>query len=131
MDYQLAEQQVTQLGQQSQELLQSMQALALRLKTDAKDEATARELAMDLREIALKEQSNTQTAGMLMQQMAQYIHQLEMQLQTHPQPTMQPMGWSQGMSGGGGFFSNIMTGLGLGAGLGVGENIVNDIFNSF
>lgn len=131
MDYQMAQRQTDQIQQQSRDLLKKIQDLAQRLRGDAKDDATGRELAMDLREIALAVQSSQQTALAMIQQMAQYIQLLEQQLQTHPQPTVQPRGWYQAGGGmGGGFLGNLVSGLGLGAGFGIAEDAVNDIFNA-
>ncbi len=129
MDYQIAETQANQLRQQSQDLLQKMQALAQRLRTEARDEASGRELAMDLREIGMEMQNQNQNILLMIQQMAQYIHQLEQDQRTHPQPTVQPRGWSQ--MGGSGFLGSLVSGLGIGAGFGLGEDVVNDIFNAF
>ncbi len=42
MDFQMADKQADQLRQQSQEQLQKMQALAKRLRSESKDEATGR-----------------------------------------------------------------------------------------
>ncbi|HQT27507.1 MAG TPA: hypothetical protein PLK99_13075, partial [Burkholderiales bacterium] len=106
-----------------------IQSLAQRFRTDAKDEATARDLAMDLRAIALSIQTYQQSSTQMLQQLGQYIQILEQQMQTHPQPMMQSMGWNG--FGGGGFMGNLVSGLGLGAGIGIAEDIVGDIFNSF
>lgn len=130
MDYNAAESQANQLRQQSQELLTQMQQLAQRLRGEAKDETTGRELAMDLREIAMQMQSRDNATLMLIQQMAQYIHQLEQDHATHPQPTARSGAWRQG-AGGGGFLGNLMSGIGLGAGFGLADDVVNDIFNAF
>jgi hypothetical protein len=105
-----------------------LQALAQRLRTEAKDEPTGRDLAMDLRQVALSLQGYNQSAAQLLQQMGQYIQMLEQQLQTHPQATLQPRGWGNAL-GGGGFMGNFVGGLGLGAGIGVAEDVVNDLFN--
>ena len=134
MDFQTADQQALQIRDQSEQTLQKMQALAQRLRTDAKDETTGRELAMDLREIAMQIQSSQQSTLMMIQQMGQYIHTLEGQLQSHPQPTVQPRGWfgsGGGYGSGGGFMSSLVSGLGMGAGFGLAEDAVNDIFNAF
>ncbi|HEX4023109.1 MAG TPA: hypothetical protein VHX52_00150 [Steroidobacteraceae bacterium] len=131
MDYQVAQQQTAQLQQQMQTLAQQFQALAAKLKTEAKDDNSARDLGMDLREIGMGVNSFNQSAQMMLQQMAQYIQVLEGQLQTHPQPTVQPRGWMQGPSfGGGGFFGTMLSGLGLGAGMGIGQDLVNDVFRA-
>lgn len=129
MDYSLAENQANQLRQQSQELLTKMQQLAQRLRSEGKDETTGRELAMDLREVAMQMQSRDNSMLMLVQQMAQYIHQLEEDHATHPQPTARSGAWRQGA--GSGFLGNLMSGIGMGAGFGLADDVVNDIFNAF
>jgi hypothetical protein len=127
MEYPVAEQQMTQVQQQSQAAMEKMQALAQKLRSAAPDEGTGREWAMDLREIAINLQQQNQTAMMLLQQMGQYIHTLENELKTHPAPTVQPRGWG----GGSGFLGNLTAGLGMGAGFAVAEGVVNDIFSAF
>jgi len=127
MDYPVAEQQMTQVQQQSQAAMEKMQALAQKLRAAAPDEGTGREWAMDLREIAMTLQQQNQTAMMLLQQMGQYIHTLENELQTHPAPSVQPRGWG----GGSGFLGNLTAGLGMGAGFAVAGDVVNDIFSAF
>ncbi|MGA7799313.1 MAG: hypothetical protein WCC36_00745 [Gammaproteobacteria bacterium] len=127
MDYPLAEQQMSQVQQQAQVTMEKLQSLAEKLRTRAPDETTGREWAMDLREIAMTMQQQSQTTMMLFQQMGQYIHTLENELHSHPAPTVQPRGWG----GGGGFLSSLTSGLGMGAGFAVAEDAVNDIFNAF
>lgn len=132
MNYESAENQIAQVQQQSQTVLQNMQALAQKLRSAAPDEATGREWSMDLREIAMSIQSQNQMLQMLVGQMAQYIHTLEGELQTHPNPSVQPRGWASAPArSGGGFLGNLTTGLGLGAGFAVAEDAVNDLFNLF
>ena len=128
MDYSNAQNQVVQIEQQSQNLLQNIQTLTQKLKAGAPDEATGREWAMDLREIAMTVQNQNQMLAMLVSQMGQYIQTLEAQLQSHPNPTVQPRGWAA--SGGGGFLGNLTAGLGLGAGFGLAEDAINGIFNA-
>lgn len=128
MDYYAAEQQVTQIQSQSQEVMQRMQAVAQKLPQIAPDQTTARELAMDLREIAMAFKQQQQQTMFVLQQMGQHIQELENAVSTHPSPPMQTRGWNVG---GGGFLGTLTTGLGLGAGMAVGEDIVDDIFNIF
>ena len=128
MDYNNAQNQVMQVQQQSQALVQNIQTLAQKLKTAAPDEATGREWAMDLREIAMAVQNQNQMLAMLVSQMGQYIQTLETQLQSHPNPTIQSRGWAS--SGGGGFLGNLTAGLGMGAGFGLAEDAINGIFNA-
>lgn len=131
MDYASAENQVMQVQQQSQTIVQGMQALAQKLRAAAPDETTGREWAMDLREIAMSVQNQSQATAMLVNQMADYIRTLETQLQTHPNPTVQPRGWVGAPGAGGGFLGSMASGLGLGAGFAVASDVVNDIFSMF
>lgn len=128
MDYSSAQNQVTQVEQRSQVLVTNIQALAQKLKSAAPNEATGREWAMDLREIAMNVQNQNQMLAMLVSQMGQYIQTLETQLQTHPNPTVQPRGWAS--SGSGGFLGNLTAGLGMGAGFGLAEEAISGIFNA-
>ena len=128
MDYSNAQSQVMQVEQQSQTLIQNIQALAQKLKSAAPDEPTGREWAMDLREIAMSVQNENQMLASLVSQMGQYIQTLEGQLQSHPNPSVQPRGWA--MQGGGGFLGNLTAGLGMGAGFGLAEDVINGIFNA-
>lgn len=127
MDYPMAEQQMTQVQQQAQGTMEKMQGLAQKLRSQAPDDTTGREWAMDLREIAMAMQQQNQTTMMLLQQMGQYIQTLENELHTHPAPTVQARGWG----GGGGFLGNLTAGLGMGAGFAAAEDVVNDLFNAF
>lgn len=127
MDYPVAEQQITQAQQQSQAVMEKMQGLAQKLASQAPDQTTGREWAMDLREVAMAFQMQNQNTMMLLQQMGQYIHTLENELNTHPAPSVQPRGWNAGS----GFLGNLTTGLGLGTGFAVADDVVNDIFNQF
>lgn len=131
MDFTSASNQLSQIQQQSQGVIQNIQAFAQKLAAAAPDPNTGREWAMDLKEIALGVQGQNQSASLLLNQMAEYIRNLEQQLATHPNPTVQPQGWSSGLGSGGGFLSNVTTGLGLGAGLGLGEDLVSGLFNLF
>jgi hypothetical protein len=130
MDFSSAQNQVMQVQQQSQTVIQNIQALAQKLKSAAPDESTGRDWAMDLREIAMSVQNQNQMLAMLVTQMGQYIQTLEAQLQTHPSPTVQPRGWGMQGMGGGGFLGNLTAGLGLGAGFGLAEDAINGIFNA-
>jgi len=131
MDYGSAENQIAKVEQQAQPLLQSIQALAQKLRTGAPDEATGREWAMDLREIALTMQTQNQAVVTLVNQMADYIRNLEGQLATHPAATVQPRGWSNrpAFGTGGGFWSTVTSGLGMGAGFAVANDVVGSLFN--
>ncbi|MHB1587845.1 MAG: hypothetical protein ACYCRH_12750 [Acidiferrobacteraceae bacterium] len=130
MDYSNASQQVAQVQQQSQGVLQGIQSFAQKLSSAAPDPTTAREWAMDLKEVALSIQSQNQSITLLLNQMADYIKDLEQQLATHPNPSMQSRGWSSSL-GGGSFLGNVTSGLGLGAGLAVGEDLIGGLFNMF
>lgn len=131
MDYQQAENQIAQVQQQSQLVLQKLQAFGQKLATSAPDAQLAREWAMDLREVALNLQSQTQNANMLIAQMVQYIQRLEADVSTHPNPTVQPTGWANANTGGSNFMSSLTTGLGMGAGFAVADDLVGDLFNLF
>ncbi|HCA27496.1 MAG TPA: hypothetical protein DEP05_07655 [Betaproteobacteria bacterium] len=133
MNYLEAENQVQQSQQQFQTVIQQFQNVAQKVRAAAPDEATGREWAMDLREIALAVQSQNQATVALVQQMAEYIRTLETQLDTHPNPTVQPRGWNRlgASSSGGGFLGNLTAGLGMGAGFAVAEDVVNDLFSAF
>ena len=130
MDFNSATGQLAQVQQQSQAVMQNFQALAQKLSAAAPDPTTGREWTMDLREIALSIQTQNQNMTVLLNQMADYIRNLEQQLTTHPSPTLQPQGWSNSL-GSGGFLSTVTSGLGLGAGLAVGEDLVGGLFNLF
>ena len=130
MDFNSANGQLAQVQQQSQAVMQNVQTLAQKLTAAAPDPTTGREWAMDLREIALAIQNQNQNVTALLNQMADYIRNLEQQLTTHPSPTMQPQGWANSI-GSGGFLGTVTSGLGLGAGLAVGEDLVNGLFNMF
>ncbi len=137
MDYQIFDQQYNQIAQTTQNNLQGLQQLAQKMQGAIPDQMAAREMILDLRNVAMNLQSQQQNINMLLQQMGQRIQQLEMQLQQMGQPGMNPNGSGQrawnapGQGMGGGFMGNVMTGLGLGAGFAVADNIVDDIFNLF
>lgn len=137
MDYQTAENQAVQLQQQADQVGQSIKALAEKLQAKVTDAGLARELMLDLRETALGIQRQNQSALMLIQQMAEYIHSLETHVNSLPQqaayPVYQTRGWaSQPYAGaGGGFMSNVMSGLGMGAGFGLASDLVGSIFNAW
>ncbi len=132
MDYQTAENQALQLQTQANQVGQELKELAEKLQSRITDPALARELMLDLREVALAVQQQNQSALMLIQQMAQYIHALESNLAVQgPAPgILQPRGWAAQPypSAAGGFMGNVVSGLGLGAGLGLGEDLVSSIF---
>jgi tetrahydromethanopterin S-methyltransferase subunit B len=137
VDYQTAENQAIQLQQQADQVGQSIKALAEKLQSKISDPTLSRELMLDLREAALAIQRQNQSALMLIQQMAEYIHSLETHVNSLPQqpayaayPTR---GWAaQPYAGtGGGFMSNVMSGLGMGAGFGLASDLVSSIFNAW
>lgn len=137
MDYQTAENQAIQLQQQADQVGQGIKALAEKLQAKVSDPTLARELILDLKEAALAIQRQNQSAAMLIQQMAEYIHSLETHVSSLPQQPSYPMyptrGWSaQPYAGtGGGFMGNIVSGLGLGAGFGLASDLVSSIFNAW
>ena len=139
MDYQTAESQAVQLQQQANQVAQRLKELADKLQTKVTDPNLARELMLDLREGAIAIQQQNQSALMLIQQMAQYIHALESNLGVmQPQAPMQPRGWAAQPWGSqtyqsyptatSGFMGNLASGLGLGAGFGLGEYLIDSIF---
>jgi len=132
VDYQTAENQAIQLQQQADQVGQGVKALADKLQTKVTDPTLSRELMLDLREAALAIQKQNQSAVLLIQQMAEYIHSLETHLNSQPQPTYQTRGWAtQPYAGsGGGFMGNVMSGLGMGAGFGLASDLVGSIFNA-
>ena len=132
MDYQTAETQAQQLQTQADQVGQGIKALAEKLQSKVTDPAMGRDLMLDLREMALAVQKQNQSALMLIQQMAEYIHALESHLNAQPQPTYQTRGWaSQPYAGtGGGFMGNVMSGLGMGAGFGLASDLVGSLFNA-
>ena len=133
MDYQTAENQAIQLQQQADQVGQEVKDLAQKLQSKVTDATLSRELMLDLKEAALAIQRQNQSAVMLIQQMAEYIHSLETHLNSQPQPTYQTRGWAaQSYAGsGGGFMGNVMSGLGMGAGFGLASDLVGSIFNAF
>lgn len=130
MDYQTAENQAIQLQQQADQVGQSVKTLAGNLQSKITDQALARDLILDLRETALAIQRQNQSALMLIQQMAEYIHSLETHINSQPQPTYQTRGWAAQpyVGRGGGFMSNVMSGLGMGAGFGLASDLISSIF---
>ena len=132
MDYQTAETQAQQLQTQADQVGQGIKALAEKLQSKITEPAIARDLMLDLREMALAVQKQNQSALMLIQQMAEYIHALETHLNTQPQPTYQTRGWAaQPYAGtGGGFMGNVMSGLGMGAGFGLASDLVGSLFSA-
>ena len=133
MDYQTAENQAMQLQQQADQVGQGIKALAEKLQAKVSDPSLSRELILDLKEAALAIQRQNQSALMLIQQMAEYIHSLETHLNSMPQPSYATRGWaSQPYAGtGGGFMSNVVSGLGMGAGFGLASDLVSSIFNAW
>jgi len=133
VDYQSAENQAIQLQQQADQVGQGIKALAEKLQSKISDPTLSRELILDLKEATLAIQRQNQSAAMLIQQMAEYIHSLETHVNSLPQPTYQTRGWAaQPYAGsGGGFMSNVMSGLGMGAGFGLASDLVSSIFNAW
>lgn len=136
MDYQTAENQAVQLQQQADQVGQGIKALAEKLQAKISDPMLSRELMLDLKEAALAIQRQNQSALMLIQQMAEYIHSLETHVTSLPQQAAYPAyptrGWAaQPYAGtGGGFMGNIVSGLGMGAGFGLASDLVSSIFNA-
>jgi hypothetical protein len=145
VDYQTAENQALQLQQQANQVAQRLKEVADKLQTKVSDPHLSRELMLDLRETAIAIQQQNQSALMMIQQMAQYIHALESNLAAmQPQAApMQPRGWAaqpwgaqpyqpyptaQYPTATSGFMGNLASGLGLGAGFGLGEDLVDSIF---
>jgi hypothetical protein len=133
VDYQTAENQAIQLQQQADQVGQGIRALAGKLQSKVGDPTLSRELILDLKEAALAIQRQNQSALMLIQQMAEYIHSLETHVNSLPQQTYPTRGWAaQPYAGtGGGFMSNVMSGLGMGAGFGLANDLVSSIFNAW
>ncbi|MGH8290175.1 MAG: hypothetical protein ACREV7_14305 [Steroidobacteraceae bacterium] len=136
MDYQTAENQAIQLQQQADQVGQEVKGLADKLQSKVTDATLSRELMLDLKEAALAIQKQNQSALILIQQMAEYIHSLETHVNSLPQstsyPTYQTRGWgAQPYAGSrGGFMGNVMSGLGMGAGFGLASDLVGSIFNA-
>ena len=128
MDYQTAENQAVQLQNQSEQVAQSVKGLADKLQAKVSDPALSRELSLDLREAALSIQKQNQSTLMLVEQMAQNIHELESHVNAQPQSSFQTRGWAGRPYGGGGFMSNVMSGLGMGAGFGLANDLVGSLF---
>jgi hypothetical protein len=137
VDYQTAENQAVQLQQQADQVGQGIKALAEKLQAKVGDPTLSRELILDLKEATLAIQRQNQSALMLIQQMAEYIHSLETHVNSLPQQPQYPAyptrGWAaQPYAGtGGGFMSNVMSGLGMGAGFGLASDLVSSIFNAW
>ncbi|MGH8200298.1 MAG: hypothetical protein ACREVO_08020, partial [Steroidobacteraceae bacterium] len=133
VDYQTAENQAIQVQQQADQVGQGIKSLAEKLPAKIGDPLLARELMLDLKETALAIQRQNQSALMLIQQMAEYIHSLESHVNSAPQPTYQTRGWAaQPYAGtGGGFMGNVMSGLGMGAGFGLASDLVSSIFRAW
>ena len=139
MDYQTAQNQALLLQQQAFQVTQEIKGLADKLQARIPDPNLSRELMMDLRQAALAIQQQNQSAVAIIQQMAEYIHQLESTLyNSQPQAVpMQTRGWAAAPYpyASGGFMGNVAsslgTGLGLGVGFGMGEEIVDSIFGDW
>jgi len=137
MDYQTAENQAVQLQQQADQVGQGIKALAEKLQSKVGDPTLSRELILDLKEAALAIQKQNQSALMLIQQMAEYIHSLETHVNSLPPqpsyPAYPTRGWAAQPYAGtrGGFMGNVMSGLGMGAGFGLASDLVSSIFNAW
>ena len=133
MDYQTAENQAIQLQQQADQVGQGIKALAEKLQAKISDPMLSRELMLDLKEAALAIQRQNQSALMLIQQMAEYIHSLETHVNSLPQPAYQTRGWAAQpyVGTGGGFMGNVVSGRGMGAGFGLASDLVSSIFNAW
>ncbi|WP_348550283.1 hypothetical protein [Acidithiobacillus sp.] len=138
MDYQMFDQQYNQIAQATQNNIQGLQQVAQKVQATVPDSTQARDLILELRNMAMNLQGQQQNVNFLLQQMGQRIQQLEMQMQQmggQPgvNPNMAQRPWNAPAQGGmgSGFMGNVMTGLGLGAGFAVADNIVDDIFNMF
>ncbi len=135
MDYQTAETQAVQLQNQANQVGQELKDLADKLQAKVTDPSVSRELMLDLREAVLAIQQQNQSALMLIQQMAEYIHVLESHVNSMPQmpqQSFQTRGWAAQPYYGrtGGFMGNVMSGLGMGAGFGLASDLVSSIFNA-
>jgi len=131
MDYTDATHQIAKVEQQTQELAQQLQTFAQKLSSQAPDPATGKEWILDLKQIAVDMQTQNQTLVMMINQMAEHVHDLEQQLDTHPNPSVQARGWSSQMTPrGGGFWGNVTSGMGMGAGFGVANALIGGIFNA-
>ncbi|MGA9855045.1 MAG: hypothetical protein WBR29_07205 [Gammaproteobacteria bacterium] len=130
MDYSDATNQIAKVEQQTQDLAQQLQDFAQKLSNLAPNPATGKEWVLDLKQIAINVQTQNQTL-MMINQMAEHIHDLEQQLDTHPSPTMQARGWGTQMAPrGGGFWGNVTSGMGMSAGFGVANALIGGIFNA-
>lgn len=144
MDLQTVEQQYNQLQQEAQGVMQSLQALAGKLKTAADGgNQDAREWLLDLKELALNIQTEQQQVMNLMQAMHQAVQNDMAAMQGNPSqqwqpgypqtPQSQPQGYGQQPQQGGGFLSSVEhSGFGkmimMGAGFGIGDDLINSIF---
>jgi tetrahydromethanopterin S-methyltransferase subunit B len=137
VDYQTAENQAIQLQQQADQVGQGIKALAEKLQSKIADPTLSRELILDLKEAALAIQRQNQSALLLIQQMAEYIHSLETHVNSLPPQPSYPAYPTRGWAAqpytrmGGGFMGNVMSGLGMGAGFGLASDLVSSIFNAF
>ncbi len=146
MNLEVVQQNQSQLQQEVQGVMQSLQSLAVKLKNaaDAGD-SHAREWLLDLKEIALNIQSEQQHLNNFVWSIVQAAQNEQMQggygapnnngaWQGAQQPSN--AGWQgaqQQPAGGGGFLGNFLnSGFGraleMGVGFGIGDSIINDIF---
>ena len=136
MYLQTVEQQYNQLQQESQQVMQSLQTLAGKLKSAADSgNQDAREWFLDLKELALNLQSEQQQVMSVMQAMHQAaqndMNTMQGGYPQNPQGQYQPESVPQQQSGG--FLSSVEhSGFGkaimMGAGFGIGDDLINSIF---
>lgn len=84
--------------------------MAQRLRSDARGEPAGRDMAAELRAIALSIQGYSQMTVQIVQRMGQYLRLPEQQLPIQSRPTLQARGWNSG----------------VGSGFGVAEILVNE-----
>ena len=146
MDIQIIDNQYRQLQSQSQQTVQELRALAMKLQAAGQaGNQDAREWFLDLKSIALAIQSEQNQVANLLQALHGFVeNQNQMQQQApwgnQPQPMQQQMpyppqnygGYPQQQQGGGIFGEFMNSGFGraitMGAGFGIGDDLINKIF---